>query len=298
MSMPHGDPPATPSLRLVVVTGLSGSGKSTALRALEDLGFFCIDNLPVVLLPRLLELSALTREEVRKFALVVDAREGGYLDRAPEVLEDARRAGHHVHVLFLEASDETLLRRYSETRRRHPLSPEGPVAEGIARERALLQSLREVADESVDTSELTVHQLKQLVQDRFAAAPGDTAPVVTVMSFGFKHGLPPQADLLFDVRFLPNPHFVDALRPKSGLDAEVATYVLNRPETETFLTKVEDLLRWLLPLYERERKSYLTVAIGCTGGRHRSVAVAERLVERLAAHDVETRVRHRDVDRS
>ena len=288
----------TRPIRLVVVTGLSGSGKSTALRALEDLGFFCIDNLPVVLLPRLLELSALTTDEVKKFALVVDARESGYLGSAPSVVQNAREAGHDVHVLFLEADDEVLLRRYSETRRRHPLAPEGSVAEGIARERALLEGLRSLADETVDTSELTVHELKQIVQDRFASSPGQTAPNVTVMSFGFKHGLPPQADLVFDVRFLPNPHFVETLRPRSGLDEDVARYVLDRPETRTFLKKIEDLILWLLPEYESERKSYLTVAIGCTGGRHRSVAIACRLARALSEAGVEATLRHRDVDRT
>ncbi len=294
----HGEGTDRRPIRLVVVTGLSGSGKSTALRALEDLGFFCIDNLPIVLLPRLFELSALTTDEVRKFALVVDARESGYLGSAPEVVRNARQAGHDVHVLFLEADDDVLLRRYSETRRRHPLSPEGTVAEGIARERTLLRGLRELADETVDTSELTVHELKHLVQDRFASSPDQTAPNVTVMSFGFKHGLPPQADLVFDVRFLPNPHFVEALRPKSGLDEEVARYVLDRPETRTFLEKIEDLILWLLPEYESERKSYLTVAIGCTGGRHRSVAIARRLAEALSRAGIDATLRHRDVDRN
>lgn len=286
-----------PPIRLVIVTGVSGSGKTTALRALEDLGYFCIDNLPIVLLPRLLELATHTSEAISKLALVADAREAGFLEAVPAQILEAREAGHHVHVVFLDADDEALLRRFSETRRKHPLADEGPVEAGIAIEREALARMRDVADEVVDTTALNVHDLKSLFQDRFSGEGEESGPAVTVMSFGFKHGLPPQADLVLDCRFLPNPHFIEHLQPLTGLDPEVASFVLDRPETQAFLERAEALLVWLLPQYRKERKAYLTVAIGCTGGRHRSVAIAEHVGERLRREDASVTVRHRDAGR-
>lgn len=268
-------PPA--AKQIVVITGMSGSGKSTAVRALEDSGYFCIDNLPAPLLPKVSELSA---PEQLKLAFVIDVREGRFLADTPKVIDEARRAGHSVEVLFLDSSDDALIRRYSETRRRHPLSGRGSVAEGIARERALLKDLREHAQHLLDTSTLSVHELKRQVNDRFSSdVAGRLA--VTVMSFGFRYGVPSQADLVLDVRFLPNPFFVPELKALTGKDATVAAYVLDRPETTEFIDRTSDLLQFLLPKYQREGKTYLTVAIGCTGGKHRSVAVAAKLAERL-----------------
>jgi UPF0042 nucleotide-binding protein len=261
---------------IVVITGMSGSGKSTAIRALEDAGYFCIDNLPAPLLLKVAEMGSLHE----KLAFGIDAREETFLKEAPRVLDEARRAGHQVSVLFLDSSDEVLTRRYSETRRRHPLSGQsGNVAEGLKRERAALAELKEQAQHLIDTSSLTVHELRRQVMARFGAADGQLA--VTVMSFGFKYGVPSNADLVFDVRFLPNPYFVPEMKPLTGKDPKVAAYVLERPETQEFLTRVGDLLTFLLPRYQKEGKSYLTVAIGCTGGKHRSVALAQALVDRL-----------------
>lgn len=287
----------TGSIQIVVVTGISGSGKSTALDALEDLGFFCIDNLPIVLLPRLLELGARASETLRSLALGVDAREATFLPNAPAVLEQVRAQGHEVDVLFLDADDAVLLRRYSETRRRHPLASDGSVESGIAAERRALAELRQRADEVIDTSSLSVHELGRIVQDRYAKRDGTLGPTLTVLSFGFKHGLPPQADLVFDCRFLPNPYFVEHLRDKDGRDPAVAAYVFEREEAGALLERIETFLVWLLPFFRRERKRYLTVAIGCTGGFHRSVALAERLAARLEAHLGSITLRHRDLDR-
>ncbi|MDF1561612.1 MAG: RNase adapter RapZ [Deltaproteobacteria bacterium] len=281
--------------QIVIVTGLSGSGKSTALRALEDLGFFCIDNLPIVLLPRLLELGSHTSETVQSLGLVVDARETEFLPDAPEIVREARHQGHEVEVLFLDATDPVLLRRFSETRRRHPLATAGSVEAGIAAEREALEALRQLADEVIDTSGLSVHELGRIIQDRHGSSEAHEGPRVTVLSFGFKHGLPPQADLVFDCRFLPNPYFVDELRPKSGQDPEVADYVFDKAEAGELLERLDALLGWLLPFFQNERKRYLTVAIGCTGGQHRSVAMAERLAQRLAARQLPITLRHRDM---
>lgn len=262
--------------RILVITGLSGSGKSTAIRALEDAGWYCIDNLPAPLLMKVTELG----DTHPHLAFVIDVREGEFLKDAPQAIEEARRAGHRVEVLFLDSSDEALVRRYSETRRRHPLSGSGGVAEGIARERAALQWLREQAEHHLDTSTMTVHELRRQVTARFTTG-GDRALAVTVMSFGFKYGVPSNADLVFDVRFLPNPFFVPELKAHTGKEPAVAHYVLDRPDSWAFLDKAFELLEFLVPRYQKEGKSYLTVAIGCTGGKHRSVAIAQALHERL-----------------
>lgn len=268
--------------RIVVLTGLSGAGKSTATRALEDLGYFCIDNLPVVLLPKMTELAAAAGAEIHLLAIVIDAREGRFLSDAPRYIEDARRAGNPVEVVFLDSSDEVLIRRFSETRRRHPLAPDGTVPQGIRQERERLADLRKLADQVIDTSSLNVHELKGLMQARFTPSP-QGGPSVSVMSFGYRYGIPPQADLVFDVRFLPNPFFVPELKAFTGRDPRVAQYVLERPETKDFLQRIGELCDFLLPHFQREGKAYLTVAIGCTGGKHRSVALAHALGDRLAA---------------
>ncbi|MBN8464973.1 RNase adapter RapZ [Corallococcus exiguus] len=283
-----------PAKQIIVITGMSGSGKSTAIRALEDAGFFCIDNLPVLLLPKLTELAG--GGNIERMALVIDAREGVFLKDAPRVLSDVRRAGHQVDVLFLDASDDSLMRRFSETRRRHPLAPEGTVAEGIHREREALKDLRELADQVIDSSALNVHDLKRMVQGRFSPEP-TTGPSLSIMSFGYRYGVPPQADLVFDVRFLPNPYFVPELKGLTGKNPKVSGYVLEREETQQFLEKVVDLCRFLFPRYQKEGKAYLTVALGCTGGKHRSVALAAEMVRRLSADYGRVQLWDRDIEK-
>jgi UPF0042 nucleotide-binding protein len=283
-------------LHAVVVTGLSGSGKSTALRVLEDLEFYCVDNLPVALLPRFVELWESSREEVHRVALGIDARERLFLGDFQSAFDEIRRAGVRLEVMYLEASDEVLVRRFSETRRPHPAAVGGTVEDGIRKEREALRELRALADRIVDTSALTVHELRAALRDMLAR---DAAPTLTVslVSFGYKYGLPTDADLAFDCRFLPNPFFVEELRPKTGRDPAVATYVLDRDDTRELLAHVQGLLLFAIPRYQREGKSYLTIAIGCTGGRHRSVTLVEELRTRLERAGVRTLVRHRDIER-
>lgn len=286
-------PAADRHMRVVIVTGLSGAGKSTALRALEDVGFFCVDNLPLPLLGRFVDLLSHTGE-VQKTALVVDAREGDFLHGYREAFAALRTAGHGLEVLFLDAADEHLLRRFSETRRRHPLWMAGEdLRAGLLRERELLRGLREEASAVVDTGHLNVHQLKGIIQERYGRADDFG---LTLVSFGFKHGLPLEADMVFDVRFLPNPYFVSALSAGTGLETEVADYVLSSEDAAAFLDRLEDLLGYLVPRVAREGKGYFTVAIGCTGGRHRSVAVAMELARRIGQRHLVT-VRHRDLGR-
>jgi UPF0042 nucleotide-binding protein len=290
--------PTTGSHPFIVLTGLSGAGKSQAIRALEDLGYFCVDNLPTTLIPTLATL--VTRGgEIEKVAIVVDVREGNFLSSFPGVLTRLRKTrGLNPVLIFLEASDAALLRRFSETRRPHPLAPDRSAAEGIRDERIRLRRIREMADEIVDTSDLTVHELRRffmgLMRDR---AQGSL--VVTLVSFGYKYGLPMDADLVFDVRCLPNPHFVPALKPKTGLDRAVSTFMLKDASTREFIDRLETFLAYVLPFYVSEGKSYLTIAVGCTGGRHRSVMIAGRLRRALAAHTAaRVRVRHRDIRRA
>ncbi len=290
-------PPPLAATRLVILTGVSGSGKSTALRALEDAGFYCVDNLPIVLLEKLLQLSGHTAGEVSSIAAVVDARDVRFLPEAPRIIGELRGLGVDLTVLFLDASDESLVRRYSETRRRHPLSgAAGTVEEGIAAERQALAGLRAVADEVVDTSSLNVHDLKRLVGKRFASGEGAKLGV-TVVSFGFRYGIPAHADLVLDVRFLPNPYFVPELRTRVGTEPEVRDFVLSQPDTQGFLDRLYDFGGFLLPRYKAEGKSYLTIAIGCTGGKHRSVAIAAELARRLEAAGQAVRLWHRDIEK-
>ncbi len=279
-------------MNLVVVTGVSGAGKSTALRALEDLGYYCADNLPMPLLPQFVELLA-RRDDITRAALGVDARSGHFLEDAGPVLAGVRGAGHGVEVMFLDAPDDVLIRRFSETRRKHPLSGTN-ILDGVLTERKCLVPLRQQATVVLDTADLTVHGLRSLVLERYGSSNGTLA--VTVMSFGFKHGLPLEADVVLDVRFLQNPFFIEALSPLSGQDEAVRDFVLASPYAQEFLEKAEGLLQLSLAAFERERKSYATVAIGCTGGRHRSVAIADELGRRLGGPSKVT-VRHRDVGR-
>ena len=284
--------------RILLVTGMSGSGKSTAIRALEDSGWFCIDNLPVVLLPKLLELVGHgAGDEIDRLALVVDARETRFLEQTPAAVAEVRRNGHDVEVVFLDCSDEALLRRFSETRRRHPLSPDGSVAEGIAQERRLLAGLWALTTQVVDTTRMTVHELREVFTSRFGT-PATDALNVTLVSFGYRNGLPANSDLVFDVRFLPNPYFVDGLRQLPGTDPRVSSWVLSRPEATEFLDRLHSLIAYLLPRYRAEGKSYLTISIGCTGGRHRSVALSEELSKRLQGTEARVKVQHRDVERA
>ena len=284
-------------LEVVVVTGLSGSGKSTAIHVLEDLGYYCIDNLPVVLLPRFLELCESSLESLSRVALGVDIREREFLAAFPAGLEEARRAGYRVRLLFLDASDDVLIRRFSETRRPHPLGGDGGPTAGIQRERTELSVLRERADLILDTSALTVHQLRQELRSIFGDAGDETALTLQLMSFGFKYGAPTNVDMVFDVRFLANPFFVDTLRDLNGRDQAVASYVLEREAARGFISRVVELLRFALPLHENEGRSYITVAVGCTGGHHRSVAVVERLAKDLDGLGTRIQVKHRDVER-
>jgi UPF0042 nucleotide-binding protein len=282
----------TRSMRIVVVTGVSGAGKSTALRALEDAGFYCVDNLPLPLLGRFVELLS-HAGEAEQAALVVDAREGDFLTGYREAFASLRAQGHVLEVLFLEASDDILVRRFSETRRRHPLSGDD-LRQGIARERDILRGLREDAEVVVDTANLNVHQLKGVIQERYRRSADVLA--VTLLSFGFKHGLPAEADIVLDVRFLPNPYFVEALSASTGEEPAVSSFVLDNPDAREFLDRADSLLAFVLPRAEREGKAYLTVAVGCTGGRHRSVAVVQELAKRLPKRHPLT-VRHRDLAR-
>jgi UPF0042 nucleotide-binding protein len=284
-------------MRVVIVTGLSGSGKSTAIHVFEDLGFYCIDNLPVTLIPRFLELCEKSEEPITRVALGIDLRERVSLREFPAVLAELRGRGQRVEILFLDAADEVLLRRFSETRRPHPAASGGGIAQGIRTEREGLAGLRELADQIIDTSALTVHELREQLRQLLTTVPPHTALLVAIESFGYKYGVPTDADIMFDVRFLPNPFFVEELRARSGVETEVATFVLQRPETERFLAHVSALLESTLPLYVREGKSYLTLAVGCTGGRHRSVVIAEELGRRLRGWDYAVHVRHRDLQR-
>ena len=281
--------------RLLILTGLSGSGKSYAGRCFEDMGYFCVDNLPIRLAPIFTDLVQRTRAEITHAALIIDIREGAFLAEVPEILDDLRRRVPNVSILFFEARDEVLMRRFSETRRPHPLAGSLPLPEAITREREVLQVLRDRADLILDTSERNVHELKRYLFDRFSARDQAESLHVSVISFGYKHGLPQDADLVFDVRFISNPNFVESLRELDGRDPSVTAYLGKQAEYGAFVERLEGLLGFLLPLYVREGKSYLAIAFGCTGGRHRSVAVAERVAEFVRQSQLRVEVVHRDV---
>lgn len=286
------------NMRVIIITGLAGSGKSTALRALEDIGFLCVDNLPIDLLPRLLAMRDRGAAEVFKVALVMDLREPNFIEAYPRTFRHLEESGYSLEIVFLEASNEVLIRRFSQTRRTHPSAAGGgSLREAIAAERRAMENLRETAEAVIDTSELSVHELKDRIITRFRGPTAARRLHVSLMSFGYKYGLPYEADIAMDVRFLPNPYFVDELRDKSGLDREVMDYVLQRKVSENFLKSFSQLLRNLLPLYDAEGKAYLTVAVGCTGGRHRSVATVDRLAEMMVSTGYDLTVSHRDIDR-
>jgi UPF0042 nucleotide-binding protein len=288
-------PPNRPEKELVVVTGISGAGKASALRAFEDLGYHAVDNLPIELLP---EFAALVGKsgEVRQAAIVVDVREGPTLDRLPEILIEVRKL-LPTRVVFLDAQDAVLVRRYSETRRPHPLGRSETVSRSIVEERQLLDPIRNLADTLIDTSTFNVHQLRAQILDRFGHEDRTKQLLVSCLSFGFKNGVPLDADMVFDVRFLPNPHFVPEFRKLTGQDPKVAAFVRKFPQTQEFLDKVTDLMLYLLPHYVQEGKSYLTVAFGCTGGQHRSVMMVEEMSKRLKKAGYEVKAVHRDMPR-
>jgi UPF0042 nucleotide-binding protein len=283
--------------RIVIITGLSGSGKSTVSRALEDMGFFCVDNLPIALLPKLFELRSASLGPDSKIALVMDLREKDFLKTYPEVFTWLRQEGFQWEILFLEASDEVLVRRYSQTRRAHPLAGEGDVLQAIHKEREMLADLRSMSTTVIDTSLYNVHQLQGAIRDLFGQGPPGRRMTLTFLSFGYGRGLPQEADLVIDARFLPNPYFVEELKALPGTDARIRDYLAEFAGTRDFVERIESLLEYLLPLYEREGKAYLTVAIGCTGGKHRSVAIAEKM-GRVFAAQFPVRVRHRDLEES
>jgi UPF0042 nucleotide-binding protein len=280
----------------VVITGMSGSGKSTALKAFEDIGYYCVDNLPIALMPEFLSLTENASTMPSRVALVMDVREKSFLDRYQSIFTKIKEEGFHIEILFLDAKDEVLVRRFSQTRRQHPLKPRSNIIEGIHIERKHLMGLRECADKLIDTSDFNVHQLKQEIIRLYSSRKRLDQLVIHMLSFGFKYGVPADANLVLDVRFLPNPYFEPELCPLSGCDREVRAYVLEKKDTMEFLHHVEGLLKFLVPEYRKEGKSYLVIAVGCTGGRHRSVVIVEHLKEVFTGADEEVIVTHRDLE--
>jgi len=305
------------NIRVILISGLSGSGKTTAIKALEDIGFYCVDNLPILLLPKFIELCGQSGGKISKVAVVEDIRgtasypaweQAGEVKEGEDFLEDSRRIirdlqreGYPIEILFLESSDPVLMRRFSETRRQHPLAVGGSIREGIRLERERLQGIRDMANLVIDTSRFNVHQLKEKMQQYAQEGWSAGQMTVTLLSFGYSFGIPYEADLLMDVRFLPNPYFVEELKRLKGDDPKVAEYVLQWEETKEFLKRAQEFIRFLLPLYMRERKAHLTMAMGCTGGRHRSIVIVNRLAEmlrdELAEKGVFLNIRHRDAEK-
>ena len=284
------------NLRIIIITGLSGSGKSTAIDAFEDAGFYCVDNMPVQLLPKFLELPIESKSKIAGLAFVMDLREKSFLTKYTSIFESLKKKGYYFNILFLEAEEETLLQRYSQTRRQHPLSQGKGLLEGIRIEKEQLKSLKTAADKIVDTSRYSAHDLKAVIHDMAQKAKHHAPMGITIMSFGFKFGIPYNADLISDVRFLVNPYFVPELKDLTGKDDKVKDFVLNNDVTHTFLKKYLDLLDYLIPLYKKEGKAYLTVAVGCTGGRHRSVAIAQSIFEHINKPKRKIIITHRDID--
>ncbi len=300
------------SLRVILISGLSGSGKTTAIKALEDIGFYCVDNLPILLLPKFLELCGQSGGKISRVAVVEDirgadshpasAQEGmDFFEDSRKIIEDLRKEGYLIEILFLDSSDPILMRRFSETRRQHPLALGGSILEGIRIERERLGGIRDMANQVIDTSGFNVHELKEKIQQYAQEGSQEGRLTVILLSFGYSFGVPYEADLLFDVRFLPNPHFVEELKRLRGDDPEVAEYILQWEESKEFLSRTREFIRFLLPFYLRERRTHLTIAVGCTGGRHRSIVIVNRLVEMLrdemAKEGVFLSVRHRDAER-
>ena len=304
-------------IRVILISGLSGSGKTTAIKALEDIGFYCVDNLPILLVPKFIELCEQSGGKISKVAIVEDIRgtasypnwaqkgetqEGkDFLEDSRRILQNLQREGYPIEILFLDSSDAVLMRRFSETRREHPLAVGGSIRDGIRLERELLQGIRDMANQVIDTSHFNVHQLKEEIQEYAQQGSNASQMTVTLLSFGYSFGIPYEADLLFDVRFLPNPYFVEELKRLRGDNPKVAEYVLQWEEAKEFLNRVQDFIRFLFPLYMRERKTHLTIAVGCTGGRHRSIVIANRVKEmlsdELAQKGVFLTVRHRDSEK-
>ena len=297
----HNSRPRAPKLKkggpteLVLITGMSGSGKGSVLKAFEDLGYYCVDNLPLELIQRFADLARQSTE-IERTALVVDIREGEALNKLPQILKQVKKT-INTQVLFLEASDDSLVRRFSETRRPHPLGKSSSVATAISTERKRLDFLRNLADVIIDTSKFNVYELRAHIIDKFQEGPSSQTILVSCVSFGFKNGVPNDADLVFDVRFLPNPHFVPEFRPLTGKHPKVAAYIRQFPQTQEFIDRISDLLIYLMPHYIREGKSYLTIAFGCTGGQHRSVMIAEDVGKRLAKAGYHMKAQHRDCPR-
>ena len=283
------------NIKIVVLTGLSGSGKSTAIRALEDLGFFCVDNLPPVLLPKFIELCKASSGEISRVAMVMDVRGRAFMKEYPAIFKELKKKGEKINILFLESSDEVLVRRFKETRRQHPLAEKGSVLEGIKRERDKLSDLRMLASEILDTSSFTVHQLREVILQLFSKISSKKKMSITLTSFGYKFGIPYDNDLIMDVRFLPNPFFVSELRDLSGNDESVHNYVMRNEVAEKFQKKFLSLINFLIPQYEKEGKTYLTLGVGCTGGQHRSVVVINSLKKSLSKKGYLMRVVHRDL---
>jgi len=305
------------NIRVILISGLSGSGKTTAIKALEDIGFYCVDNLPILLLPKFLELCEESGGKISKVAVVEDIRgtasypvceetgaaQGGndFLEDSRRVIQNLQKEGYSIEILFLESSDPILMRRFSETRRQHPLAVGGSIGEGIRQEREWVQGIRDMANQVIDTSHFNVHQLKERIQ-RYAQEESSSGQMtVTLLSFGYSFGIPFEVDLLLDVRFLPNPYFIEELKRLNGEDPKVAEYILQWEETKEFLQRVQEFIRFLLPLYIRERKTHLTIAVGCTGGRHRSIVIVNRLAEMLRDEVMKRglflSVRHRDAEK-
>jgi len=286
------------NLRVVIITGLSGSGKSTALRALEDIGFFCVDNLPVVLLPKFLAITVLSSPEIKQVAMVMDLRERSFLDKYRRIFDRLKEKGYRIEILFLECNDDALLHRFSETRRIHPLSAMGSVIEGVGLEREKLDSLKQMADKIIDTTSANVHQLKDIVQRHYLPSSEHKKMVVNVTSFGYRYGLPADADLVFDVRFLPNPYYIEDLKNYDGHNRAVEKFVLENNESKEFLKKILDLMNFLIPLYEKEGKAMLNIALGCTGGKHRSVVMANQLSAHFSTMKYIVNTSQRDINKS
>ena len=280
----------------LIVSGLSGAGKSVTIKACEDIGFYCVDNLPIALIPTFANL--VMQSHIDRVALGIDVRERSFFAGVADALEKLHGQGHHLEVLFLEAQDDVLARRYSETRRKHPLAEDGLVLQGIATERLLLQELRQRATRVIDTSHSNVHELRAMIQEAYRSEDHAMRMHVTVVSFGFKYGVPTHTDLVFDVRFLPNPHFVPELREMTGDDPRVAIYVFEHPIGQNFMKHLQEFLAVLMPLYEQEGKAYLTISLGCTGGRHRSVATVEAVSEYLRQLGYDVTCYHRDISKN
>ncbi len=283
---------------VVIITGMSGAGKSQAIKCLEDIGFFCIDNLPTTLIPTFVRLCMQSEHAIGRVALVIDVREGEFLSSLFDILVMLRAEGHAVKIVFLDASNEALVRRFSESRRPHPLAAGKSALTGIAAERQMLARLREEADLIIDTSTLTIHELKRFLSQAFLVQRATAKIALSLVSFSYKHGLPFDADLVFDTRFLPSPHFVDDLRPLTGLDARIGQFLTKAAVTKPYLERLMDFLDFITPLCEEEGRAYLTIALGCTGGRHRSVFLAEQLADHFRERGYLVNIRHRDIEKA